>query len=303
VQIWKERSEQDLTLELAKDVQTGSLMHISALRPEYTERLRDEFDKLDLDSSHFDTISKHIDQLLLVLIPQLLYDGHSIGFLQIAPQTLRGRPVNELVEGLFRHFSFEEDRPYDYWVADEHLDPSLANRLGAELKELTKADFSRQKPASTVGYVFAASGKDAFSTLRNTVTEAFRDLSLRNSGADPNVLRSIWEGSYYLNETRGKYVDINFRANSDPIVPAVRADTLGLTLNRLGRSLDEVPDRTLSKLEEPLYFYNLARNVPSVENSYILLWTALESLMGLRTEKADIEIVKDNVSEAMGLGQ
>jgi hypothetical protein len=83
----------------------------------------------------------------------------------------------------------------------------------------------------------------------------------------------------------------------------VRADTLGLTLDRLGRSLDEVPDRTLSKLEEPLYFYNLARNVPSVENSYILLWTALESLMGLRTEKADIEIVKDNVSEAMGLGQ
>jgi hypothetical protein len=301
-QRWKERSEQDLTLDVAKEVQTVALMHISALKLEYVERLRDEFEKLDLHSLHFDTLSRRIDQLLLLLIPQLLYDGHSIGFLQIAPQSLRNRPLHELIEGMFRHFSFGDDRSYNFWTTGEDLHSSLVNRLTAERMELQKRNFVRQVPASTVGYAFTASGKDPYSALRNIVTEAFRGMSLRSSDADPNVLEPIWNGSYYFNDARNKYSEVNFRSNSDPIVPAVRADTLGLTLDRLCESVDEIPDRVLRQVEEPLYFYNLARNVPSVENSYILLWTALESLMGLRTEKADIEIVKDNLSEAMGVG-
>jgi hypothetical protein len=70
------------------------------------------------------------------------------------------------------------------------------------------------------------------------------------------------------------------------------------TSERLNRSI-----MSASSGERFTYLiYHLARTVPSVDNLYILLWTALEAVMGLRTDQPDIEIVQTNVAQAIVLG-
>src|SRR5262249_20380600 len=94
----------------------------------------------------------------------------------------------------------------------------------------------------------------------------------------------------------------DFAGNSDPTVPTVRVNTFRHTLERLEFPLDSIAESTVQNLEESLYFYNLAQSAPSVENAFLLLWTALESLMGFKSDKSDIEIIQDNVAPALALG-
>lgn len=49
-------------------------------------------------------------------------------------------------------------------------------------------------------------------------------------------------------------------------------------------------------------FTNTTHKVPSMENSYILLWTALESIMGQRDKRSDIDVIKENVSKTISIG-
>lgn len=297
----KDWSKKELSPELAAEVQRNSLKHVMAVRPEYVDRIRSEFDSIDLSSNNFDTFSRKIDNLLIALIPQLLYEGHSVGFLQLAPSNLGRSRLEGLIERLFGYFSLTEDRTYNCFVTEDvRLDPQLLDLLQADRKTLT-AEVLWENQELLDGYAFVASGKDPFSAVRNTTIQAFRKLSLRKPDTDSNTLTPFWTTSYY--EGRGdKYAKYNFIENSDPIISPLRANTLKNTLDKLENELDAVPADILEKLEEPLYFYNLARAVPSVENSYILLWTALEALMGLRTDQPDIEIVQTNVAQSVALG-
>jgi hypothetical protein len=78
VRVW---SNKDLSPELAADIQRDVLRHAMAVRSEYVDRLRGEFDAIDFNSQHFDTFTREIDKLLTALIPQVLYEGHSMGYL------------------------------------------------------------------------------------------------------------------------------------------------------------------------------------------------------------------------------
>ncbi|ACS99186.1 hypothetical protein [Paenibacillus sp. JDR-2] len=297
--------QRDFSIELIQQIYSGTLLHKSSIKPVYLTYVQKELNDIDFSSRHFDTYSKKIDELLSLLIPQLVYDGYSLAFLQIAPKKLIQRPLNSMIKHLFTFFDYSIDRKYRCFIpkTDNISRNPLIDILNPINITLRNSDyFPNEKPVPLDGYSFEISGKDPFSALRNRVTLAYRKYSLEYTDATPHLLDPFWEEAYYFNGKINKFTRYNFSKTNDPLIPSFRKNTLSHSLSKHEEFLEAVNLDNLSIFEEPIYFYNLARTVPSVENSYILLWTALEALMGLRSNKTDIEIIKDNVAQSIALG-
>ncbi|PKJ52330.1 hypothetical protein [Bacillus sp. SN10] len=302
---WVIEGKKDFNYQLAGKIQSGSLIYTATIKEKYYELIKEELKKLDFTSKRFEPICKQVDLLLGLLVPQLVYDGYSLAFLQVAPKRLKKTHVSKIIDFLFSFFSNKEDREYTCFIPNTggSIASDLSDLLNADLVDLPEGSFyGNEIPNIKEGLKFTVKGKDPYSSLTSAVTNVFRTISLNIQDVDTNLVN--WDSPYYLNGSKNKYVLFDFKKSNDPLVPNpnFRANTLQRSLTKHDSFLDAVEIDVLKKIEEPLYFYNLARTVPSIENSYILLWTSLEALMGLRSEKSDIEIVQSNVARAIAMG-
>ncbi|MBD2538673.1 hypothetical protein [Coleofasciculus sp. FACHB-SPT36] len=281
------KDNKDLDETDIKRLQSISLTYIATLNKKYVEFIFSELKAIDLSSQDLDPKFKKIDRLLKALVAFALHDGHSIIHLKISFKGLIKDSADTLIEQLYRIFSFAQIRNYQFFINNTNLGSELHTQLN------TKSD-------NTSGtYSFDASGKDAFSAFRNKVTTAYRKLGVKNTGI--NINDEIWENVNFLNESTNQLSQLNFIEDRDPIIPLARINTLEESLVKY-QKLQNFEDEVLGKIEESLYLYHLALSVPTIENSYVLLWTSLESLMGLRTNEADIKTIKKNVSSILALG-
>jgi hypothetical protein len=271
-----------------KKLQLTSLTYIATLNKKYAGFIFIELKAIDLSSNHFDTESKKIDRLLKTLVAFALHSDHSIIQLKISFRGLIKDSPDRLVEQLSKIFSFDQNRDYQFSISNNNLGSDLKKQLGVQDEQASET------------YNFSASGKDAYSAFRNKVTTALRKLGVKNSSININN-DEIWENVSVFNESTNRQSQLNFRNDRDPIIPLARINTLEQSLEKY-QKLQDFQDETLGKIEESLYLYHLALSVPTIENSYILLWTSLESLMGLRTHGADIETIQKNVSSTLALG-
>jgi len=300
---------QDLKgIDLAKEtnvkkIQIKSLIALSTLQEKYIVLLCSELKKIDFRCGKFNKESHKIDKLSRVLVSQALHSGHSIAHLKISFKGLIEDHIDCLIDKLFKIFSFDNERQYKCFIGFESFD--LDKKLQQQLKANPQTeDGSKFKPSVSTclnGYIFQASGKDSFSALRNTVTTAFRQLSIKFPDIDSTILNEVWNNSYSFNEGTQKYSKLNLTQDGDPIIPLARVNTLKESLEPY-KKLESFDEKILERFEDSLYLYHLALGVPTIENSYILLWTALESLMGLRTNEADIITIKKNVTSTLALG-
>ena len=281
-------SNKDLAEKDIKKLQLISLTYIATLNKKYAEFIYLELKAIDLSSQKIATESKKIDGLLKTLVAFALHREHSIIHLKISFKGLIKDSRDTLIENLFKIFSFAQNREYQFSISN--------NNLGADLKKQLGVPDDRESE----NYNFRASGKDAYSAFRNKVTTALRKLGVKNSRNINND--EIWENVSFLNESTRQQTSLSFRNDSDPIIPLARINTLEQSLEKNKKKLQNFDDKTLEKIEESLYLYHLALSVPTIENSYILLWTSLESLMGLRTNEPDIVTIKKNVSSTLALG-
>lgn len=294
--------EIDLSKETnVKIIQLKSLIALSTLQEKYISLLRSELNKIDFPCSNFDKESNKIDKLLRILVSHALHSGHSIVQLKISFKRLIEDNIDYLIDQLFKIFSFDNERRYQCFINFEELDKKLQEQLKANHITEDSSKFRSNVSCSLNGYIFQASGKDPFSALRNTVTTAFRQLSIKFPGIDSSILKGVWDNSYSFNEGIQKYSKLNLIQDGDPIIPMARVNTLKESLDPY-KKLELFNEKILERFEDSLYLYHLALGVPTIENSYILLWTALESLMGLRTNEADIITIKKNVTKALALG-
>jgi hypothetical protein len=273
-----------------KILQSISLTYIATLNKKYEEFIFVELKAIDLSSNHFDTEAKKIDRLLKTLVAFALHSEHSIIHLKISFRGLIKDSRDRLVDQLYKIFSFAQNREYQFSITNNHLGSDLKKQLGV------KSDRASET------YNFSASGKDAHSAFRNKVTTALRKLGVKNSSINNINNDKIWRNVICLNESTKKHKKLNFIDDRDPIIPLARINTLEKSLEKYNQKLQDIKDEVLEKIEESLYLYHLALSVPVIENSYILLWTSLESLMGLRTNEADILTIKKNVSSTLALG-
>jgi hypothetical protein len=282
--------KKDLDETGIKFLQSISLTYIATLNKKYAEFIFVELKAIDLSSNHFDTEAKKIDRLLKTLVAFALHSEHSIIHLKISFIGLIKDSRDRLVDQLYKIFSFAQNREYQFSITNNHLGSDLKKQLGV-------------KSARASGtYNFSASGKDAHSAFRNKVTTALRKLGVKNSSINNINNDEIWKNVICLNESTKKHKKLSFIDDRDPITPLARINTLEKSLEKYNQKLQDIKDEVLEKIEESLYLYHLALSVPVIENSYILLWTSLESLMGLRTNEADILTIKKNVSSTLALG-
>ncbi|MEG4813803.1 hypothetical protein [Microcoleus sp. K5-D4] len=282
-------SNKDLDENDIKKLQLTSLTYIATLNKKYAEFIFFELKAINLSSNHFDIESKRIDRLLKTLVAFALHSDHSIIQLKISFKGLIKDSPDRLVEQLSKIFSFDQNRDYQFSISNNNLGSDLKKQLGVQDDQASET------------YNFSASGKDAYSAFRNKVTTALRKLGVKNSSININN-DEIWENVSFLNESTRQQTSLSFRNDSDPIIPLARINTLEQSLEKNKKKLQDFDYKTLEKIEESLYLYNLALSVPTIENSYILLWTSLESLMGLRTNEPDIVTIKKNVSSTLALG-
>ncbi|MBD1881257.1 hypothetical protein [Coleofasciculus sp. FACHB-T130] len=273
-----------------KKLQSISLTYIATINNKYVELIFLQLKAIDLYSNKFDTQSQKIDSILKILVAFALHSEHSLIHLKISFKGLINDSPDTLVEQLSKIFSFAQDRNYEYYI-------KMSDALNVELKAQLDANYDNTRAA----YIFKASGKDAFSAYRNKVTTAFRKLYVKNADINLKDNAVIWENVTFFNENTNQESQLNFIDDRDPIIPLARINTLEESLKKY-KKLQDFEDEVLGKVEESLYLYHLALSVPTIENSYVLLWTALESLMGLRTNEADILTIKKNVSSTLALG-
>lgn len=304
---WIQHWNRDIPLDSIKEIQQQVEMFLQTIKESYVALIKKELLDLDILSTEmkgFDKKIDVIDRLLSILVAQLVFDGHSLSFLQIAPKKLYVKNPNNLIENLYRYFHYnkEEERGTYLCFMSGTINGDLKSILDIQDAVVPKESFYKQDSSVDLsGYSFAATGADPYSAFRNEVVMAFRKISLVNPKFNQDMYDHVWEGSFYSNSGTNKYVKYDFRRNNDPAIVKYRNNTLITTLQNSGRELSAFSD-LLTKIEEPLHFYHLATTATSIENSYILLWTALESLMGLRTNNSDISDVTENVKRAITLG-
>ena len=142
------------------------------------------------------------------------------------------------------------------------------------------------------GFQFQVRGKDQFSAYLNFVKSKYTNWSLKYPDTARSDVDGLWDHAYYHNGR--KFAQFDFGSNNDPNVWTSRKNTLLHTFDSLKSfDLHKAPNDLLKELEEPLYFYHQAHSTPFIEGSFIMLWTTLESLASNKTEKADIENIKD----------
>lgn len=292
-----------------REINRAAKIFLIDVSKSYIQCIYDELKSIDYaTSTNIERDLRKIDQLLHALVPQLLFDKHSLAFLELIPKKLKKKSIDRLIDRLFEFLNYpvpadevSNRGQYRCFVADS-VEKSLGDILNSVAETVSHKMFdSYYAPDSGDGSAFDVIGKDPYAAIRDSVTKAYRKLSLEDPKVDPRVLDKIWNSAYYLNTGRNRYVKYDFRRNTDPAIVNHRGNTLEHSLRQLGLTLSNF-DSVIEKIEEPVYFYHLAMNAPSVENSYILLWTALEALMGLRTDNADIVDIKENVSKTIALG-
>ncbi|MEK9499857.1 hypothetical protein [Gaopeijia maritima] len=295
----KRWSELDLEPAGVERIRRESLTAVATLEGEYRARLQTELLALDLRGERFDTLATRIEEILGALLPQLLYEGHSLAFLQLPARQLWKRNLDDETIPHVLKFVSDEHRTYACFLPTGGDEP-LKAQLRATDESLTANDFF-EPPDDLKGWSFEVAGRDPYTALRESVTTASRRARVTAADVGDDLLVPVWKGTYYKT-SQGKFVAYDLDEHRDPVIPGGRADTLRTTLEKVGESLESLSDEALDDLEEPLHFYNLARSVTSLENSYTLLWTALESLTGLRGDKADIVAVQDVLGSALSLG-
>jgi hypothetical protein len=315
-------------IDSIKTIQTNAFIHVTTIRRNYTYKVCELIEnKLDTTPNGFFSAFNNppnLDHILIALIAQSLRNGNSITNLKISFQNL----VN------IQAYKPEKNSSFSKFICQRLSticgDKEITNTYFLE-QPLLEEGFQKKLCAKQAnhegksGYEFTTTGKDVTSAFVKAVTSAFRTLSLTKQELSFDVMNVFWESTYAINaiksqkdvseednsegdysEEKRKIKKLNF--DQEPLVRKYRPQTLNYSLRKILRledkdnPLEKLYDNKLDDLEDSLYLYNLALNVPSLENSYLLLWIALESLMGLKGQTSDIKNIQDNVAQALALG-
>ncbi len=107
--------------------------------------------------------------------------------------------------------------------------------------------------------------------------------------------RAYWSFENKLTRVNKIHLD------GDPINIESRQSTLRDALAKSSTS-SNIPYTKLNQLNNAIFFYNMAVGSKSIENSLLLLWTSLETVLPYRIANSDIECVQHFVSVSLSLG-
>jgi hypothetical protein len=302
---------------LIKDIQLKSKVNLARLDDDYIQNLYFEITSLDFQSTKFLEVSKKIDEIVNCLIPSLLHVGYSpTSISDIAYRMVRKESGVSSPENFAKHFN-KHQAEYEFLVIAKANSPELNEQL--ELFDDLDISYNH------VNYTYVRKLIDYGRLDLNSDQVIFQ---LNQTCIDPhNFLRSIYERSIryfvlsknreslsYFNDFfeniywRFTKTNMGFQPSNikvDPINIRSRENTLIATLKLLSEDYDfkfngKLPN--IQDLSDSVYFYNLGLGSKSIENSLMLLWSSLESLIPYRFHSNDIENIQYFVSKSLSLG-
>lgn len=302
---------------LIKDIQLKSKVNLARLDDDYVRNLYFEITSLDFASSNFIQESEKIDKIIYCLIPSLLHAGYSpTSISDIAYRMVKKDFGIKAPENFAKHFN-KHEADYEFLLIAKADSPELKEQL--ELFDELEINYDQ------VNYLYFKKLHDSGKLYLDSDQVVFQ---LNQTCIDPhNFLRSIYERSIryfvlsknreslsYFNDFfdniywRFTKTTLGFQPSNikvDPINIRSRNNTLIETLGILSKDhnykfngkLPYIPE-----LSDSIYFYNLALGSKSIENSLMLLWSSLESLIPYRFLSNDIENIQYFVSKSLSIG-
>lgn len=175
----------------------------------------------------------------------------------------------------------------------------------AELKELFPSNIQQQNNDAEFIYIV---GKyfDPHSFLRKLYDFMFKYSLIADYEIKLNFISDYFDNIYWKFSNGDVFQKSSFYI--DPINIKQRKSTLHSTLSSLrvnGLNCTNGKVKNMPYIEniyDSLSYYNLSLKSRSIENSFLLLWTSLETLLPFYGKNSDIESVQEFVSQTLSLG-
>lgn len=269
------------------------------LSDEYYTRAVDELKSIDWHSTHFNRLARQSERLLECLVSQLIHKGYSLFFLNGVASEMAEASLESFLNPLDQLATVSGDT--QYLVAFNGKPSDDETHLLQALKA-TKWKWRDQTGKGKFFLTFAADGRDPTAAVSGALRKAFRHHHVRQNGIPSRTLEVFSQKLMWGERADGPVYQQDDRFAGDPRFVSYRSNTVARILAAGQTSIASLDDFVVQCVEDALYLYNQALFVPSLENSYTLLWTALEVMAEFKQKNTVMGNVASLVSAVAGLG-
>jgi hypothetical protein len=258
----------------------------------YLEVLLDELRQVEWkDIAKFERNAKQSFRLVESLVPELLYMGFSLARLKQLVNEMVALPLPDFLSPVEALRGQSLQKEFSLHILADGCPSSLALELEANSSELIDTDTGKMYQT----WEFTAVGPDVVSAASSRLLSATRSLHLKQIGIPAYDIWHLVKDKLQIPHHEGGFESVADEFNGDPHLLGSRQISLNKCINRFDLDISRLQPNTYKVLDEALFLYNSGVFTNSIENSFMLLWTCLESLMGLRSEN-DITTIKRNLT-------
>lgn len=279
---------------------------------------------LDIDYSeteHFHRNAKHISDLIDILIPFLLFSGYSISSLNEVLRKWLHKQYRVTAKRLLDFFSFQikefeflikiNGKTNEFDDFTKILEKSVFN---LEIKKQDDFDitfnrfFNTKRKDEFISYKFRCFDPNAH--IREQYDTIIKLLVTHKERESLSMFNNHFDNCYWSDTNHRKQKYVKASLIGDPVSIQERKSTLRKSLIQYSQYNDDIdfninsnfPVPENEQVQKSLYYYNLAIKSKSIENSFSLLWTSLETILPYRVHGSDIECIKHLVGRTLSLG-
>lgn len=313
-----------INLQELKKIKHNLKIFKHQLEQNYFDSLKKEILKIDFKvlNSGFQTEASKLSELLDLYITYLIHKGYSVSsFYEVIMRWLQaGYRITP--RSLFQNFNFNNRQ-----MVFVHRFPGKKSPFFEDFIEILESGILKLKinhgqvvdlnipeitnlNFSSIDYVvtYKTATLDPHSFVRTLYDEVIKQVILRKNRNTLVHFNYFFKNTYWrlCSKTAPKIQVI--KLNDDPINLSGRKKTLFNTLdkfsieNGINFNKKKLPYIENKQLSNAIFFYNMALGSKSIENSFSLLWTALEAILPYRTESSDIGSIQNFVSSSLSIG-
>lgn len=302
---------------LIKDILLKSKIFYFRLEKDYFENIKFELKSIDYESKEFYRESDRIDLIISNLIPYLLFIGYSpTSISDIAYRMVKKDFGIQTTSRFLSHFDnkrldysfliFTNSESEEFQHFKDYFDRKNIDYSSVNLQTFNRLRVNRNLDLQPSEQVFEIhyTCLDPHNFIRNLYEKTIRKHILEQSRTSLSFFNTFFDKIFWrFSKSELIYQPSNIKV--DPINIKRRKSTLHETLKLISEEnnfnyqnkLPIIPD-----IQDSVYYYNLALGSKSIENSLLLFWSSLESLIPYRFKATDIENVQYFVSKSLSVG-
>lgn len=311
----KQKQNSEDNKQYVNEIYLRSQSFVKALEKKYYKYLKEELKKVDIKSKSFNQETAQLDKLIDCLIPFLLHKGYTISKIRKYGKFFISSPSEDPLNSFIRLFNFTPT-PFVFWllldkkteinifcnaISSQKIEYQKLNKRNVKIENFTMdpgETFTKKEISNSNIYKFQVKGIDEYAVIREIFATSLKNHIIKKNRPSLVHFNDFFDRIYYENiEKPGEFKKPTFPL--DPINVKERPNTLLKTL-KLFEDIEELP--IIEELAQPIYYYNLALGSKSIENSLLLIWSALEALIPYNYKNNDIGNIQFFVSKFLSTG-